>query len=90
MTETPVPEHNKGPIPIPISDIDWSEMQRRLDEGRERVTKALQEGDDLSGGAKALLSNFLDGKSIDDEILDALSDEERQRIRELIPVQLYP
>ena len=57
MTEAPEPKHHEGPIPV--SEINWSEMQRRIDDGRERVTKALEEGDDLSGGAKALLSNFL-------------------------------
>jgi hypothetical protein len=88
MAETFGPEHHKGPIPV--SEINWSEMQRRLDDGRKKVTRALQDGDNLSGGAKALLSGFLEGESIDDEILYELGEEERQRILELIPVQLHP
>jgi len=88
MTEISEPKHHKGPIPV--SEINWSEMQRRLDDGREKVTRALQDGDNLSGLAKALLSGFFVGESIDDEILYVLDEEERQRILELIPVQLYP
>lgn len=88
MTEAPEPKHHEGPIPV--SEINSSEMQRRLDEGREKVTQALKDGDNLSEGAKALLSNFLDGKDIDDEILNELSTEEREQILELIPLQLFP